>query len=107
MRYCLITFFDKDIESFSTIQAINAPSWHDLKVDLVRGLKKQFPLDKLGQFAGKILHFKGTFNDETGVLEPAEGVDTLDCDSILIGRTDYYESVKKSAELIKTEEKNV
>lgn len=96
MKYCLVTYFDKDLESFTTLQIIPCPSWHDLTVDMSRGLKKQFPLDKLGQFAGKVMYFKGTFDDETGVV--VAGDESLDLDSLLIQNKKYVEELNKAKE---------
>ena len=97
MKTCLVSYFDKDLQSFSTLQAIQCPTFHDLKVDLKRGIAKQFPLEKLGQFAGQIIYCKGYFDNETGelTLTDEEG---LDLDSLLVLRKDYVDKVKEAAQ---------
>lgn len=83
MKYTVIAYYDKDLECFKLPQVINCPEISNLVTDLIRGLVKMLPDDKVVQFGRQELYHLGYYDDETGCLEALKPVKVLDCDEML------------------------
>lgn len=83
MKYVVVAFYDKDLEAFKLPQCINAPDINALATDMMRGIIKQMPDEKVGIYAAQQMYDLGTYDDETGILETKVPVKVLDCDELL------------------------
>lgn len=97
MIYTMIAYYDKDLKSYTSPQAINSNDPSQIAADVKKGLLKQLPKDKAVVFAHKAMWKLGMYDDDTGLLTDCVPEELLDCDILLQERL----KIEKSLEEVK------
>ena len=93
MIYTMIAYYDKDLKSYTSLQAINSNDPLQIAADVRKGLLKQLPKDKIAGFAHKAMWKLGMYDDDTGLLTECVPEELLDCDILLQERMKIEKSL--------------
>lgn len=100
MKFTIIAYYDKQLESFTSPQAINSSSAEDIKTDVSRGILKQLPKEKIGVFAKRKLYKLGYYDDATGIISDAVPEELVDCDLLLAQRIKTEKELKEVTDYV-------
>lgn len=106
MKYTLIGYYDKQLESFTSPQAINSSSVEDIKTDVSRGILKQLPKEKIAVFQKRKLYKLGFYDDETGLITDPVPEELIDCDILLAQRIKTEKELKEVNDYVSGEKGN-
>ena len=93
MIYTMIAYYDKDLKSYTSPQAINSNDSSQIAADIKKGLLKQLPREKVKPFAHKSMWKLGMYDDDTGLLTECVPEELLDCDVLLQERMKIEKSL--------------
>lgn len=94
MKYVLVTYRDKDLNSFLAPTISNTDNFERLAKDVTTSIIRG-PKEKLDVVMHRELYGLGYYDDDTGVIEPVVPVKLLDCDVVINKRINIDKDTEK------------